>query len=182
MCETSWAKALLLEVGDEARRKLNIIQNAFSSHTRSREEFHRAFVTTNSIVMCWVGEKPIVRDHKLGWIKALKRWISETPCHVDQTLLKSTYCRAARCSWMQILVCLFFDELIITIEILSSIYLNMLKDVEGGGSVAQVVAIAQNRRALNWLVVILLVAMPTLPLTSILSRQLTEVEIGKICC
>ena len=75
-----------------------------------------------------------------------------------------------------------FDELIIAIEILSSIYLNMLKDVEGGGSVAQVVAIAQNRRALNWLVVILLVAMPTLPLTSILSRQLTEVEVGKICC
>ena len=75
-----------------------------------------------------------------------------------------------------------FDELIIAIEILSSIYLNMLKYVEGGGSVAQVVAIAQNRRALNWLVVILLVAMPTLPLTSILSRQLTEVEIGKICC
>ena len=83
---------------------------------------------------------------------------------------------------MQILVCLFFDELIITIEILSSIYLNMLKDVEGGGSVAQVVAIAQNRRALNWLVVILLVAMPTLPFTSILSRQLIEVEVGKIFC
>ena len=75
-----------------------------------------------------------------------------------------------------------FDELIIAIEIISGICLNVLKDVEGGGSVAQVVTIAQNRRPLTSLVILLLVAMTTLPMPSTLSRQLTEVEVGKICC